>query len=212
MEQVKLISSLRGDLSIDEGSNILKGYAVRFNEPSKLLFENNKRFVETIREEAVRAALELDGVDVILNYNHDDDKMLARYNPSMGANTLKMEVREEGLWIEAELPDTEHGREVAQHLRAGNLYGMSFVFYTSETAGDVEWRRTEGGTLLRDVKNIRRISDVSVVRRPAYPTSSAKLYERAINEADGIEGTEDQEDARSADLVEALELRLKLYN
>jgi HK97 family phage prohead protease len=211
MEQIKLISSTRGELSIEEGSNTLKGYAARFNEPSKLLFENNKRFIEVIHREAVEAGLEVDDVDVILNYNHDDNKMLARYNPSMGSSTLKMEVRSEGLWVEAKLPDTEHGREVKEHMRNGNLYGMSFVYWTSEGAGDVEWSRSEDGILIRNVMNIRKISDVSVVRRPAFPTSSAQLYARAVEEADGAPEISEEE-IKAKDLVEVLKLRTRLYN
>ena len=211
MEQNKLISSVRGGLTIDEGSNVLKGYAARFGEPSKLLFENNKQFVEIIYREAVLEAVEQENVDIILNYNHDDNKMLARYNPSMGASSLKLEVQEDGLLVEAELPDTEHGKEVRVHLREGNLYGMSFVFFTKLNSTDVEWSRTEGGILVRHVKHIRRINDVSVVRRPAYLTSSVQLYERAMKETEP-ELTESQEDKVSKDLAEVLKLRTRLYN
>ena len=177
-----------------------------------MLFENNKQFVEIIYREAVQEAIEQENVDIILNYNHDDNKMLARYNPSMGASSLKMEVREEGLWVESELPDTEHGKEVRVHLREGNLYGMSFVYYTKLNSTDVEWSRTEGGVLVRHIKHIRRINDVSVVRRPAFPTSSVQLYERAMKETEP-ELTKSQRDIiESKNLVEVLKLRTRLYN
>jgi HK97 family phage prohead protease len=182
MNEEKLIRSFRSEMVLDEREDgfYVQGWAIRFNEPSNVLTENGKQFREVIDPASVAMPLADKDVDIIFNYNHDDNKMLARYNPSMGVDTLRLEQRSEGVWVEAKLPDTVHGQEVREHMRNKNLYGMSFVFYTSSS--DSKWSRDSEGVLERRVMNIRKIADVSVVRRPAYPTASAQMYARAMEE------------------------------
>ena len=81
-------------------NNIVEGYALKFNKPSKDL----GGFVETIDARA------LDGVnmeDVKLFLNHDSGNLLGRTK----SGTLQLSVDEVGLKFRCELPNTTLGND-----------------------------------------------------------------------------------------------------
>lgn len=65
---------------------------------------------------------------VYMNYNHDDNCILA--NTKSG--TLKLENRDDGLHFTAELPDTDIGNRAYQTIKRGDCDTLSFEFYVRD--------------------------------------------------------------------------------
>ncbi len=109
--------------------------------------------------------------DVVLVVDHDPHQLLARTR----SGTLKLSKDSHGLKVEATLPDTTLGKDIAELVRRGDAYGMSFSFLPRKDGETWEGNRRT----LRDVQ----LFDVSVVRtQPAY--SATEVSVRAKQEAD----------------------------
>lgn len=153
-------------------SRTICGYAVVFNRWSQDL----GGFIERVLPTAITQEL-LDNSDVIANYEHDsDNNMLARWKN--GEGTLKLELREEGLWFEFEAPETRLGEYILDHIRSGNIDECSFCFSLADD-GDV-WYRNDNNQVCRDITNIGGLYDVSVVKVGAY--SDTYCFARNLEE------------------------------
>lgn len=131
--------------------------------------------------------------DIIANYQHDDNKMLARCKNGQG--TLNLELREDGLYMSFEAPQTPLGDEILYHLRAGNLNAMSFCFSMPDEGESQRWYKNEEGVLCREINKIGALYDVAIVQRPAYSATnvSARSAEMAQEALKDIENREKQE-------------------
>ncbi|NLD47496.1 MAG: HK97 family phage prohead protease [Clostridiaceae bacterium] len=141
----------------DDEKMIITGKAVVFNTPT-VLYE-----IDGIQYKEVIAPGALDGVDlsdVVLVIDHEG-KPAARTKNS----TLKLEVRNDGLYIEADLSKNATGRELHEDIKNGFYQSMSFAF-TVETD---EYNRD---TRTRTIKKVKRLYDVSAVSFPAYKNTS----------------------------------------
>lgn len=151
--------------SDNEESRTIEGYAVRFNEWSRDL----GGFTEIINSGAITQEL-LDNSDVIMNRDHSDDKMLARWNKGKG--TLGLELREDGLYFRFDAPTTELGNQALYDVRNGNLFECSFAFSIGNEDKSERWYRDADNTLKREINNISGLYDCSLVTHAAYPTTS----------------------------------------
>jgi hypothetical protein len=88
---------------------------------------------------------------------------------SLRAGTLRLTEDNHGLRVEADLPDTQLGRDTATLLRRGDISSMSFGF-TVPSGGD-SWN-TDGTE--RTLKSVR-LFEVSIVGMPAYTATSASV-------------------------------------
>lgn len=161
-----------------EGENpklYVEGYAVRFNSPTVLWEWDGVEYKEQIDDRAFNEA-KMD--DVIFNYNHGGKVMARTRN-----NTLELEVREEGLWIRADLSGTEEGRKLYDEIKGGYIDRMSFKFTVREEAYDKE-------NHMWTVRKIKRLYDVSAVDIPAYDDTSIEARKNSILEADAQEKRE----------------------
>ena len=134
------------------------GYAAKFNSRS----ENLGGFVETIERGAFSRSLRSRN-DVKLLVNHDSGRVLA----SSRAKTLRLYEDEIGLKVEADLPNTSDGRDMAELLRRGDLNKMSFGFSVQKDSWNNEM--TE-----RTLKSVR-LFEVSIVAFPAYEETEAMV-------------------------------------
>jgi len=155
----------------------IEGYAVVFNSPSHLLFENNKRFIEVIEPTAFNG-LDLENLNITANINHDDKQVLAR---TKNANSLNLSVDEEGLFYSFTVPDTQLGRDTAENLRTGLLFQSSFKYLVRED--DIKWSKNSEGVLVRTISQIADIKDISLVLNAAFENTTAKLSQRDYNAA-----------------------------
>lgn len=165
----KELRFIRSNITLSE--RIVSGYAIRFMEESVDL----GGFIERIHPEAISID-QIRNSDIFAFFNHDNDKVLGR----TGAGTLKLDLREDGLYYEIDVPDTVAGNELLEHIKRGEMYGTSFAFsLPSDDSGDV-WSRDEQGNIYRDITNIEFLYEISPVFSPAYPTTtvSARSLEK----------------------------------
>ena len=146
----------------------VRGYASTFNEPYTLYNDDE---IE-VREQVDPAAFdEADMSDVILQYNHEGRVFARNKN-----GTLRLSIDDHGLAIEADLGETEIGRQLYEEIRGGYTDKMSFGFRIIED----EWTDSkdyETGkiTSLRTIKRIGKVYDVSAVSIPANDGTSISV-------------------------------------
>ena len=150
-----------------EGNGMtLRGYAAVFNSPSQPL-----PFIETIERGAFADSLKSRN-DVKLLWNHDTGTVLG----STRAGTLRLMEDERGLMVEADLPDTQAGRDAATLIQRGDVTAFSFGFRIP-AGGDV-WRSASERVLKRV-----NVHEVSVgVAFPAYTATDGTANVRSMNE------------------------------
>ena len=159
----KELRFVRSDITIEFSERIVSGYAIRFMEESVDL----GGFIERIHPEAISID-QIRNSDIFALFNHDDDLVLGR----TGAGTLKLDLREDGLYYEINVPNTVAGNELLEHIKRGEMYGTSFAFsLPSDGTGEV-WSKGEDGNIYRDITNIEFIWEISPVYAPAYPTTT----------------------------------------
>ena len=134
------------------------GYAAKFDQPS----ENLGGFVEYVERGAFTRSLKSRN-DVMLLWNHDSGEPLA----STRSGTMKLYEDEVGLRVEARLPQTTRGKDLAVLLRDGIVRKMSFGFNVIKDSWNSE------GTERR-LKSVR-LFEVSAVVWPAYTSTEAAV-------------------------------------
>jgi HK97 family phage prohead protease len=179
MKKETRIQSPKGDLqvraSVDPESNekTLEGYAILFNQRSKLIFEDDTIFNEVIERGALDSLLgRKEDLDVLYTFQHNMSEPMARYNPAKGVETLTFSVDEVGLKFRAVIADTQLGRDTFELVRSGVLYETSFIF-TVDSEGQ-RWERDSDG-LVRNITSITGLYDISTVVRAAYDGTSTKV-------------------------------------
>lgn len=186
--------SIAGFDTVEEGSRTISGTAIVFNSWSKRMINDEGKFYnERILPEAVSQEL-IDNSDIIMNLNHDDEKMLARWNKGVG--TLSLELREDGLHFSFEAPTTALGDEVLYNVRNGNLFECSFRFYI--TKSDMHSYK-EDGEYRVDIKNIRGLADCSIVTHGAYGATSVYVRNEETKEEVELSSDEVLEEVRAAE-------------
>ena len=159
--------------------------------------------------------------DVVLNLNHNSDvvNVLGRYRNNPERDTLKLEMRGDGIDCRCELPKTNNANDTLELIKRGDITGMSFAFSDDyeDTENGVSYERTkdvEDGkeVWLRHVKRINGLYDVSIVTHPAYEQASVATREasEAIDKAieaqlkrEQPQETEEEKQAREAKEREA---------
>jgi HK97 family phage prohead protease len=179
MNKESRINSL--DVSIrqaENGERHITGYGAVFNQRSRIIRENGKKFYEVILPGAFDKILKANP-NVIANVGHDDNKMLGRTR----SGTLTLSVDEVGLRYNISVPNTALGRDTVEQIKRGDLDESSFKYGTLKS--DVSWGRAEDGIAIRYVKNISALWDVAIVRNGAYANTDVAL--RQLAEFEGSE-------------------------
>jgi HK97 family phage prohead protease len=173
----------------------ITGYGAVYND----LSEDLGGFREKIEPGA------FDGVvsdDVRALVNHDSNLILGR----TGAGTLRLSVDDVGLRYEVDLPDTSYARDLAVSMQRGDITQSSFGFYIE----DDDWAKRDDGTIVRTIKKVRQLLDVSPVTYPAYPTTSSEARSLICVDASGLEDLEKQTEiesdrrSRKLDIIEKI--------
>ena len=182
MEQNREIRSIARAFTTN--GRTVSGYAIRFNEDSAFM-----GFIERISPSALPASM-LENADIFAYFNHDWSKVLART-----PNSLKLDLRNDGLYYEFEAPNTQDGNDLLEHIKRGEMYGTSFAFSLPEDGSGEVWTKQEDGTYLREIVMFDALYEISPVYTPAYPTTSVsarclehvrKLEEQNMNEDDKL--------------------------
>lgn len=146
-----------------EGNTVF-GRAISYEVES-----DNLRFTEIIHRGAVTDEL-LQNSDVYCRVNHSDDYIVARWNKGKGS--LRLENRADGLYYSFDIPNTEKGKELAEHIRRGEITNSSFSFVVD--ADGERWSRRNGKPY-HEVNRISYLHDVAPVFLPAYNSSTCSL-------------------------------------
>lgn len=155
----------------------VQGYALTFNQMSEDL-----GFREVINHGALDNC---DMSDVVLNFNHDNSKILARNSKSEGLGSLTLTVDDKGLFFDAIPTDTSYSRDLITNMESGILGKCSFAFrldWLDEGSQSWDWDDGKRGFDIRTINKISSISDISVVVNPAYESTSSTIYQRSKEE------------------------------
>ena len=134
----------------------ISGKAVAFESPETYWGETE--IIDT------HALDECDMSDVVLRYNHNDTQYtLARTRN----NSLKLEIRDDGLYFDADLIDTTTNKDAYKMIKAGLLDKCSFAFTIEE------YDYNEKERVCRIMK-IGKMFDVAVVDFPFYNDTSVE--------------------------------------
>ena len=161
----------------EDGTMRLSGYAAVFNDDSVPL-----PFIERIAPGAFRKTLS-ETPDVRLLINHEGLPLARTKN-----GTLRLTEDQTGLYMDADLPDTQAARDLYTLVERGDVDQMSFAFRV------IRQKWNEGRTERTLTELSLADGDVSVVTYPAYPTTSvearAHLQEamNALKEGRALEG------------------------
>lgn len=147
------------------GPGTLSGYAATFNNLSDPISGPRSTFRERIAPGAFSEGMR---GDVIACVNHDPSLLLGRTS----SGTLRLTEDARGLSFEADLPDTQLGRDLATQVARGDIRGMSFRF--NVPSGGDHWAKV-GGEWLRTLMRVAPLIDVSPTTFPAYPDTSVAL-------------------------------------
>ena len=197
MEQNREIRSIARAFTTN--GRTVSGYAIRFNEDSAFM-----GFTERISPSALPASM-LENADIFAYFNHDWSKVLART-----PNSLKLDLRSDGLYYEFEAPNTQDGNDLLEHIKRGEMYGTSFAFSLPEDGSGEVWTKQEDGTYLREIVMFDALYEISPVYTPAYPTTSVSArcleYVRNTEEQNMKEDEKDEMEAgKTADPNESKE-------
>lgn len=139
-------------------------------------------FIERISRGAASSAVEKS--DIRLLYGHNSESLLPLARTASG--TLRVSETSTGIQIEADAPDTQFARDLAESIGRGDVSQMSFAF----TVEDDKWEERDG-KYYRTINEISELYDFSFVAFPAYPDTTVALRSLKQIKTDAIVSTED---------------------
>ena len=145
----------------EDGTMRLSGYAAVFNDDSVPL-----PFIERIAPGAFRKTLS-ETPDVRLLINHEGLPLARTKN-----GTLRLTEDQVGLYMDADLPDTQAARDLYTLVERGDVDQMSFAFRVIRQ----KWNEDRSRRVLTELS--LSDGDVSVVTYPAYPTTTVEAREQ----------------------------------
>lgn len=217
-KELRTLSFETRDLSFDDKSLKVSGYVNKAGSYSQVMSADGTPFRETILPQAfVEAVTTEDPIDFYAE--HDDQKLLA----TTVNHSLMLRADDNGLYMEAQILDTNDGRDTYELIKSGVITSMSFGFIVLDDDWDMTGGNFDDGIPLRTVKEII-LKEVSAVRFPAYLSSSIEargiqelkqLEHRGINSVSEVvnikEGNElELRDVETKELFAELERRAKL--
>lgn len=156
-------------------------------------------FRETIKRGAITQDL-INHSDIFARTNHKDDYILAR--SKNGKGSLSLELRDDGLYFSFELPNTEKGNELREHIKRGEITQCSFAFNAAKEANSEVWRN-ENGIIYRDIYKIGYLGDVAPVYKPAYEETyvSMRAMEcaKTLKEEEELKAMQEEEETDKID-------------
>ena len=149
-----------------------------------------------IAPEAVEGVIEAS--DIFLLYNHDrSNGFLARNNK--GAGSLKIDVREDGVYFEFEAGNDNLSNYILERIERGEIDETSFAFTVKED----KWVKQDDGVYNRTITKFERLYDFSIVDQSYYGIKDAVGCKRfaEIQEEDrkALEAAQKAEEERIAE-------------
>jgi len=166
-----------GELEIREvdGQSQIVGYAAVFNSLSD---ELDGGFREIIVPGAFRNVLATPA-DIVALVEHAPPPLGRR-----SAGTLQIMEDDHGLSVAITPPDTQDSRDAVARIRRGDYSGMSFRFRVAR--GGQTWKR-DGGERIREIRQVDKLPEVSVVTFPAYPDTTVAMRSWQLSQRSALD-------------------------
>lgn len=162
------------EVSEEGGSGrTIEGYAIVFGVESRMLVDYWDDYREIIEPGAITEE-ELAQMDIKMTMWHNREKLLARSNKGVG--TLKLSVDKIGVKYEFEAPNTSDGNNALELVKRGDVGGSSFIYWSDESSS-VSYTKDDDDILIRHVKKINMIYDMTIASDPAYIQTSVTARE-----------------------------------
>lgn len=153
----------------------VQGKPVVFNTPTVIFEYEGLQYKEIIDARAFDGA---DISDVVLNIDHEGKPAAKTKN-----KTLTLEIKSDGVYMEADLSKNETGRELFEDITNGFYDKMSFAFSVEEETYNKDTR-------IRTITKIKKCYDVSAVTFPAYEQTTISARSWAEVEAEAQKAAE----------------------
>ena len=199
-------------------SRTIEGCAIVFNRETTLWDGHYTRVREIIAPSCIDKTF-LREQDVKLNIMHDRAQTIAR-RTKQGEGKLKLDLREDGLYMSCELPDTEQSRQIIANIRDKVYAGMSFEFLEGEFNDQVTTLPDGREDRLRTQTKFEKLTALTIALDPAYSATSIgaregyEAYENEVKQlreaATAAENTAHCEDDTKATIAEH-EIRERQY-
>lgn len=176
MEKINLFVNTDFSIVGDKTDHIIEGYAAEFDKLSELypyVDENGdfKLGYLMIPKDSFNNA---DFTDVTLNFNHDDDFLLARTRN----NSLHLEFgtddHPDGLWMSAKLNHSFLAEDIFENIRSGLLDKMSLSI-TFEDLNYGDGGLADDGKQILTIPPVKEVIDVSVVTKPQFEDTAISI-------------------------------------
>lgn len=181
---------LRAD---NENAGVITGVPIVFGKRTRIM-DKAGEYDEVISETALMNT-DLKDVRLFINHNFDQINLARSKN---GKGTMRLEVKEDGLHMEARL-DVENNAEARalySAVQRGDMDGMSFAFRINKST----WTDMDKDIPTRTIDDISVVHEVSVVNFPAY--ADTVVSARSKEETSSV-----LEEARNAYLEETKRAR-----
>lgn len=156
-------------------SREIEGCAIVFGKETTLWDGKYSRVREIIDASCVTPEF-LAGQDIKLNLLHDRSMSLARNNK--GEGTLRLEIREDGLYFRAEMPKCDLGDQALELIRNKTYSGCSFEFWPQDYDEEVTTLADGREDCLITHRRFKSIDAVTIAIDPAYQQTSVGLREQ----------------------------------
>lgn len=156
----------------ESNSRTIEGYAIVFGVESRILSDYWDNYREIIEPGAITEE-RLKEMDIKMTMYHNREKILAR--STNGEGTLKLTVDDVGVKYSFEAPNTVDGDTALELVKRGDLSGSSFMFWTDER--NVSYEKRSDDIMLRRVKTIGMIYDMTIAADPAYEQTTVAARE-----------------------------------
>ena len=174
---------IRCELRSENGGRHISGKAISFDTQS-----NDIGFIEILHRGCISQEL-IDSSNIVFLYNHDYNQVIARANKGKG--TLNIDLRDDGVYFDLEVPNTTMGNDLLENIRLGNITQCSFGFSYANEEGAYKDEKIDD-VWYRNVYKIGELYDLSAVTYPAYDDTyvNARMQERSKME-DKLKETEE---------------------
>lgn len=181
----------------EEKNYVVEGYATTFDSPYELYKDGKYIVMEQVDRNAFAEAYT---DDVIFQYDHSGMVYARTRN-----ETLKLDMDEHGLKVTADLGSTEASRGVWDAIDKGLIDRMSFAFTVTEDEYQENEQTNGDMIILRTIKKIGRLYDVSAVSFPANEQTS-------ISARSKFDGVIKELEAERLHALEIKEMRTKVLD
>ena len=186
---------IRCELRSENGGRHISGKAISFDTQS-----NDIGFIEILHRGCISQEL-IDSSNIVFLYNHDYNQVIARANKGKG--TLNIDLRDDGVYFDLEVPNTTMGNDLLENIRLGNITQCSFGFNYANEEGAYKDEKIDD-VWYRNVYKIGKLYDLSAVTYPAYDDTyvNARMQERSKMEDKLKETEEIQKEVRAEEKKE----------